>query len=77
MTCTDAVKLLWDVKKFSGEENEDAEEFLKTLDEIVLEGRMADVEILSAVSTVLKGEGWHWWRTSRNVIETWGEFKVH
>ena len=55
MTRTDASKLLRDVKKFSGEKNEDAAEFLETLNEIVLEGRMADLEILkSRLNTELR-----------------------
>ena len=56
LTQNEVEKLLRDVDKFSGEENEDAEEFLETLDDKVLEGRLSDFEILGAVSTVLKSE---------------------
>ena len=41
----------------------------------VLEGRLTDFEILGAISTVLQGEARRWWRTSRDRIDTWGEFK--
>ena len=75
MTQNEVEKLLRDGDKFSGERNEDAEEFLETLDDKVLEGRLSDFEILGAVSTVLKGEARRWWRTSRDHISTWGEFK--
>ena len=41
-----------DVDCFSSEKNEDAEEFLETLDDKVLEGRLNDFKILGAISTV-------------------------
>ena len=64
------------VDKFSGESNEDAEEFLETLDDKVLEGRLSDFVILGAVSTVLKSKARHWWRTSRDHISTWAKIKA-
>ena len=54
MSSTETAKLLKDVEKFSGKDGEDAEEFLESLDEKVLQGRMYDTEILGAVSNVLK-----------------------
>ena len=69
-------KLLRNVDKFLSEKNEDAEEFLETLDDKVLEGRLGDFEILGAISTVLRGEVRLWWRTSRDRISTWAEFKT-
>ena len=69
MSRAKAVKLLKDVNKFSGKDIEDAEKFLEFLDENVLEGRMWDVKILSAVSNVQKGEARRWWRIIRNFVE--------
>ena len=74
MSQPDVEKKLRDVVRFTGKKNEDAEEFLETLDDKVLEGRLTDYEILS---TVLQGEARRWWRTSRDRIATWGEFKEH
>ena len=61
----------------SNEKNENAEEFLETLDDKVLEGRLGDFEILGAISTVLQGDARRWWRTSQDRISTWVEFKEH
>ena len=55
MPSADRLKLLKnsDVEKFSGEsKDEDAREFLESLDEVVMDGRMADIKILCAMSTV-------------------------
>ena len=70
------VELLRDVVKFSGKKNQDVEEFLGTLDDKVLEGRLGNFEISGAVLTVLKSKARRWWRTSRDRITTWGEFKA-
>ena len=51
------------------------EEFLDSLDKKVLEGRMWDVEILGAISDVLKGEARRWWRIIREDVKTWVDFK--
>ena len=70
-------KLLRDVDRFSSEKNEDAEEFLETLDDKVLEGSLGDFEIWGAILTVLRGKARRWWRTSRDRISTWAEIKTH
>ena len=70
------VKILRSVDTFSGEKGEDAEEFLEILDDKVLEGRLSDFELLGAVSTVIKSDARRWWRTSRDRIVTWSEFKA-
>ena len=75
MSSTETAKLLKDEEKFSGKDGEDAEEFLESLDEKVLQGRMWDAEILGAVSNVLKGEARRWWRTIHEDVETWTDFK--
>ena len=70
LTQKEVEKLLRGVKKFSGEKGEDAEEFLETLDDKVLGGRLSDFEILGSVLMVLKSEARRWWRTSRDWITT-------
>ena len=80
MTRAEVVKALQtsDVEMFSGEgNNKDAEEFLQSLDKAVIDGQLADVEILCAVSTILHGGARHWWRTNRDFIGTWSEFKFY
>ena len=70
-------KLLREVDKFSGEKNEDAGRvFGNSRRKGTFEGRLSDFEILGAVSTVLKSEARRWWRTSRDRITTWAEFKA-
>ena len=65
-----------DVEKFSREnKDENAREFLESLDEAVVDGRMANYEILCAVSTVLRRGVRRWWCTQLDVISTWAEFK--
>ena len=76
MTQNEVEKLLRGIDRFSGEKNEDAEEFLETLDYKVLEGRLSDFEILGAVSTVLRSEARRRWGTSRDRILTWAKFKA-
>ena len=78
MSRAEVIKLLMksDVEKFSGEnKDEPAREFFESLDEAVVNGRMADYEILCAVSTVLRSGVRRWWRTQRDSISTWAEFK--
>ena len=67
-----------DVVPFSGDRaDEDAEDFLQCVDEVVIDDRLADVEILCAVSTVVRGGARRWWRINRDNMATWLEFKVH
>ena len=49
VTRNEVEKLLRDVERFSGKKNEDAKEFLETLEDKVLEGRLGDFEILGSV----------------------------
>ena len=74
MSRAEVIKLLMksDVEKFSGE---NSREFLESLDEAVVDSRMADYEILCAVPTLLRAGARHWWRTQCDVISTWAEFK--
>ena len=66
------------VVPFWGERaDEHAEDFLQCVDEVVTDDRLADVEILCAISTVLRGGARRWWRINRDYIATWSEFKVH
>ena len=65
MSSAKNAKLLKDIEKVSGKDGEDAEEFLESLDEKVLESRMWDAVILGAVSNVHQGEARRWWRTIR------------
>ena len=44
---------------------------------MVIDDRLADVEILCAVSTVLRVGARRWWRINCDDIPTWSEFKVH
>ena len=79
MTRAAAVKILKtaEVEKFYGEgKGVDPEEFLDSVDEEVREGRMADCEILSAISSVLRKGAKRWWRANREDIFTWAEFKT-
>ena len=67
-----------DVVNFSGEStDEDAEDCIQSLDEVVIDDRLADVEVLCAVSTVLREGARRWSRTNRHFIATWLEFKAH
>ena len=56
ITCADTEKMLCDVEMFSGKKKEDAEEFLETVDKIVLKERMAGLEVFRAVSMVVKAK---------------------
>ena len=79
MTRTEVVKSLRtsDLLKFSCEsKDEDAENFFQILDEVVIDDRLADVEILCAVSTVLRRGARRWWHINRDYIATWSEFKA-
>ena len=63
--------------KFTGNEaSGEALEFLQSLDEDVVEERMADDEILCAVSSILRKSARVWWRASRHMIKTWDDFKT-
>ena len=71
MTRADVVKSLktYDVVKFSGEnKNEDAKVLLQSLDEVVIDDLLADVEILNTVSTVLRGGARRWLRINSYVF---------
>ena len=57
LTQNEVEKKLPHIDRFSSERNEDAEEFLETLDDKVIEGRLTDFEILGAISTVLRDAG--------------------
>ena len=79
MSRTDVVKVLAksEVDKFTGNEaSGEALEFLQSLDEVVVEERLADDEILCAVSSVLRKGARVWWRASRDMIKTWDDFKT-
>ena len=43
----------------------------------MIDDRLADVNLLCAVSTLFRGGVRRWWRINRDYIATWPEFKVH
>ena len=73
-----AVKLLttWGVK-FSGDEKEDAEEFIEKLKECVQSTNIPVVDILRALPCVLTKHAVRWFRTVRREIITWRDFEKH
>ena len=62
--------------KFSGDEKEDAEEFIEQLRECVQSTDIPVIDVLRALPCVLSKHAVRWFRTVRKVI-TWRDFEKH
>ena len=61
--------------KYSGEEREDAEEFLESLRDCLDSSDMSELEMLRALPCVLSSGAARWYRTIKREVKTWREFE--
>ena len=61
--------------KYSGEEREDAEEFLESLRDCLESSNISELEILRARPCVLSKGAARWYRTIKREVRTWREFE--